>query len=172
VGKICDFLLKSPFTSETVRDRPVPWYFYDYMTGHKHCHKTAWECIVLAYTVIAWGSCVRDARTVASPCRWQRWDTTYRPTSALLLRSQAYSIFSIFSLSISFHRLLHHRRTHVMHRRSDPRWAAARLLSPRCSKPGIKAIPRDVILPLLHPLTACNNFPHRSELHTPTEQYD
>ena len=52
-------------------------------------------CIVLAYRVIAWG-----IQPVASPCKRQRGDATYRPTSALL-RSQAYSIFSIFSLSIS-----------------------------------------------------------------------
>ena len=26
-------------------------------------------CIVLAHSMIAWGSFVRDARTVASPCR-------------------------------------------------------------------------------------------------------
>ena len=28
VGKICDFLLKSPFATETVRDGPVHWYYF------------------------------------------------------------------------------------------------------------------------------------------------
>jgi len=28
---------------------------YDRSGDGKHCHKTAWGCIVLAYSVIAWG---------------------------------------------------------------------------------------------------------------------
>ena len=57
-------------------------------------------CIVLAYIVIAWGSFVRDARAVASHCKRQRSDATYRPTSALL-RLQAYSIFNVQLCSMS-----------------------------------------------------------------------
>ena len=46
-----------------------------YMTGRGTVNiavKTAWGCIILAYSVIAWGSFVRDARAVASPCKRQR----------------------------------------------------------------------------------------------------
>ena len=72
----------------------------DYMTGDgKHCHKTAWGCIVLAYSVIAWGM-------FATRGQWRRRasDSDETPPIDLLLlycvRSY-YSIFSIFSLSIS-----------------------------------------------------------------------
>jgi len=44
----------------------------DYMTGWGMVNiaiKQLGGCIVLAYSVIAWGSFVRDSRTVASPCR-------------------------------------------------------------------------------------------------------
>jgi len=68
---------------------------YDRSGDGKHCRKTAWGCIVLAYSVIAWGSFVRDARTVASPCRRQRWDATYRPTSALFAGLQYFLDFLV-----------------------------------------------------------------------------
>jgi len=59
-----------------------------------------------------------------------------------IIERQACSSCSVFTDFAACHTLVTHRRSH-------PRWAAARVcFPPRCCKPGIKGIPRDVKLPL------------------------
>ena len=99
---------------------------YDRSGDGKHCQKTAWGCIVLAYSVIAWGSFVRR-HSMNSTAGMQ----------FLLCFHRFRRMLNSATATLSF-----------THRRSHPRWAAARVcFPPRCCKPGIKGIPRDVKLP-------------------------
>jgi len=98
-----------PSTSHT-HPTTLLTYRADYMTGRGTVNiavKTPWGMHCSGVQRDSLGSFVRDARAVASPCKRQRSDATYRPTSALL-RLQAYSIFNVQLCSMSEHNFSEH----------------------------------------------------------------